>query len=296
MRLKLLGLLLIAAFSCWWLLPRRTALPIAANSQCQLPLSYRLAAIDSAFDLSPQDARQQIDTAAQLWNQAAGRTLFIADASNGFPIRFVYDERQQRLLESSLLLRNLQRYDQRITEQQQDFNARLSDFQQRQQHFSAQDQALAADIGSFNQRASQADSAVAAELGREQAALLSRQKEHALQAEQLEAEQQRLQSQQQMLNDMINERNNMLPTEPVGNALAEVGVLEQRGSQRQMTIFAYKDRHSLQLTLLHEFGHALGIGHLDNPTAVMHAALTGQQDQLSAADLAAFEKICPPKY
>jgi hypothetical protein len=296
MRLKLLGLLLIAAFSCWWLLPPRTALPIAANSQCQLPLFYRLAAIDSAFDLSPQDAQQQIDTAAQLWNQAAGRTLFIADASNGFPIRFVYDERQQRLLESSLLQRNLQRYDQRITEQQQDFNARLSDFQQRQQHFSAQDQALAADIGSFNQRASQADSAVAAELGREQAALLSRQKEHALQAEQLEAEQQRLQSQQQMLNDMINERNNMLPTEPVGNALAEVGVLEQHGSQRQMTIFAYKDRHSLQLTLLHEFGHALGIGHLDNPTAVMHAALTGQQDQLSPADLAAFEKICPPKY
>lgn len=295
MRLKLLGCLLLASLFWWWLQPPRAGLPITGNPGCQLPLSYRLAAIDEAFGLSLHDAQQQIDAAAELWNQAAGRTLFVADATNGFPIRFIYDERQQRLLESSLLQRNLQRYDQRIAEQQQDFNARLTDFQQRQQHFSSQDQALAADIGRFNQRARQADSAIAAQLGREQAELLSRQKEHALQAEQLEAEQQRLQSQQQMLNDMINERNNLLPTQPVTSALAEVGLLEQRGAQRQMTIFAYKDRHSLQLTLLHEFGHALGIGHLDNPAAVMHAALTGQQDQLSADDLNAFRQICPTK-
>lgn len=294
MRWKLLLSLLMAVLLWWWLQPPRAGSPIAGNAGCQLPLSYRLAGIDAAFGLSHVAAQQQIDAAAQLWNQAADRTLFVADASHGFPIRFIYDERQQQLLESSLLQRNLQRYDQRIAEQQQDFNARLTDFQHRQQHFSRQDQALADDIERFNQRAHQADSAIAAQLGREQAELLSRQKEHAMQAEQLEAEQQRLQSQQQMLNDMITERNNLLPAQPETRALAEVGLLEQQGSQRQMTIFAYKDRHSLQLTLLHEFGHALGIGHLDNPAAVMHAALTGQQDQLSTDDLNAFQQICPP--
>lgn len=296
MRWKLLLSLIMAVLLWWWLQQPRAGSPIAGNAGCQLPLSYRLAGIDAAFGLSHVAAQQQIDAAAQLWNQAAGRTVFVADASHGFPIRFIYDERQQQLLESSLLQRNLQRYDQRIAEQQQDFNARLTDFQQRQQHFSNQDRALAGDIKRFNQRARQADSAIAAQLGREQAELLSRQKEHAMQAEQLEAEQQRLQSQQQMLNDIINERNNLLPAQPVSRTLAEVGLLEQQGSQRQMTIFAYKDRHSLQLTLLHEFGHALGIGHLDNPAAVMHAALTGQQDQLSADDLHAFRQMCPTKH
>lgn len=291
MRLKLLMLLLLSALLWAWFAWQHNAAS-GQSSGCGQPLSYRLDSIDPAFSLTRAKAQQALDQAAMQWNQAIGQQLLIHDPVHGFPVRFVYDERQQQLLQQALLQRNVSRYDQHIQSLQQDFSARLAELQQRQQQFAAQDLQLANDIRQFNQQAREASQASRAALGREQALLLSRQKEHALVAEQLEAEQQKLQDQQALLNATIAERNALLPGKAPA-ALAEVGLLEQQGEQRRISIFAYQDPQALQLTLLHEFGHALGLGHLPAPDAVMHAWL-GEQQQLTADDIAALQQRCKP--
>ena len=290
-----LRLLLISAAALLWYFwpePAPTRAPLASKAaSCDQLISWRLDSIDPAFDLSAEQALPLIQDAASQWNQALGKEVLRYDPTQGFPIRFVFDARQQQQLEQLMLERNLHRYDNRIEDQQQDFEQQLAEFQQLKDAFADKDQQLAADIKAFNEKAQQADPGAAALLGKEQAELLSRQKEHALEAEQLDAFGEKLQDRQQQLNNIIADRNALIPArQPTG--LAEVGLLEQRGATRSMTIFAYKDAHHLSLTLLHEFGHALGLDHLADRSSIMHSQLNGSQQQLTSADIQAWQQQC----
>lgn len=287
-------LLLLAAVLLWifWPAPAPLKAPLGSkNASCDQTILWRLDSIDPAFALSTEDALPLIHAAAARWNQALGKEVLRYDAQQGFPIRFVFDARQQQQLEQLMLERNLTRYDDRISDQQQDFEQQLAEFQQQKTVFEAKDRQLAADIASFNNQAQQADPGAAALLGKQQAELLSRQKEHALEAEQLDALSEKLQDRQQQLNNLIADRNALLPTQQA-TGLAEVGLLEQRGAQRSMTIFAYKDAHHLTLTLLHEFGHALGIDHLTESSSIMFSQLNGSQQDLTSADIQAWRQQC----
>ncbi len=287
-------LMLLAAVLLWafWPKPAPEQAPLASKqASCDQPIRWRLDKIDPAFGLSQAQALPLITDAAAQWNQALGTEVLRYDPEHGFPIRFVYDQRQQQQLEQLMLQRNLHRYDDRISDQQQDFERQLAEFQQQKNAFAQKDQQLATDIRQFNEKAQQADPGAAALLGREQAELLSRQKEHALEAEQLDAFSEKLQDRQQQLNSLITDRNALLPAQQSAG-LAEVGVLQQQGAQRSMTIFAYKDAHYLTLTLLHEFGHALGLDHLTDSASIMHHQLSGAQQQLTAADISAWRQHC----
>lgn len=287
-------LLLLAALLLWVFWPDNTPVkPLSASktASCDQLIRWRLDSIDPAFGLGAEQALPLLQDAANQWNQALGKEVLLYDAQAGFPIRFVFDARQQQQLEQLLLERNLHRYDNRIEDQQRDFEQQLAEFQKLKDDFAEKDRLLAADIQAFNQKAQQADPGAAALLGKEQAELLSRQKEHALEAEQLDALTEKLQDRQQQLNNTIADRNALIPEQqPTG--LAEVGLLEQRGANRTMTIFAYKDAHHLTLTLLHEFGHALGLDHLADRSSIMHSQLNGAQQGLTSADIQAWRQQC----
>lgn len=287
-------LLLLAALLLWVFWPATAPvnkLPASKTASCDQLIRWRLDSIDPAFGLGAEQALPLLQDAANQWNQALGKEVLRYDPQQGFPIRFIFDARQQQQLEQLLLERNLHRYDNRIEDQQRDFEQQLAEFQKLKDDFAEKDRLLAADIQAFNQKAQQADPGAAALLGKEQAELLSRQKEHALEAEQLDALTEKLQDRQQQLNNTIADRNALIPEQqPTG--LAEVGLLEQRGANRTMTIFAYKDAHHLTLTLLHEFGHALGLDHLADRSSIMHSQLNGAQQGLTSADIQAWQQQC----
>ena len=218
--------------------------------------------------------------------------MFRYDSLDGFAIDFVYDARQQQLLEQARLTRNLARYDDTIDQRLQHLQQQAASLKARQHQFEQANQQFAADAAAFEQQARHATSNERSHLLAQQQQLQQRQQQLQQQAEELNDEQQRLIRQQQYLNETVADRNALLPQQAEPLAAAEVGVMQIQGRQRQMTIFAYTSIEALELTLLHEFGHALGLGHTAGPASVMYYALSAQQQGLSREDIQTLQQQC----
>jgi hypothetical protein len=258
---------------------------------CQIPVLWRIGQLDPAFALSADQAEQGAHNAAAQWNTAFGQELFRYDSVNGFPINFSYDERQQNMLQQALLERNLERYDTNIDQRAATLKQQSERLQQRQREFEQQNQQLAADIAEFQQRAANVSQREAAALQQQQQQLQQRQQKLQQQAERLNEQQAQLLRENHYLNETVTDRNALLvDQQPL--MVSEVGLMEVTYQQRKMTIFAYSTPAALQLTIAHEFGHALGLGHTDSVNSVMHFALNPGQLNLTAEDIAALKQQC----
>lgn len=301
-RIVFYSLLLFASYQLLWaMLNKDSKLPMVLQNYaddamqqylCQIPVSWRIGTLDPAFNLDLDQAEQAAHAAAMQWNAAFGTELFRYDSIDGFPINFAYDERQQQLLQQALLQRNIERYDSNIASRLNTLRQQNQRLQQRQQAFAELNQQYAADIATFESRVQQASSRDRSALQQQQQQLQQRQQQLQQQADALNAEQEQLLREQRYLNDTVADRNALLPGQEESAVTPEVGLMQIRGRSREMTIFAYKTLNDLQLTMAHEFGHALGVGHTDGENDVMHFAITQQQSRLTAADIQALKTQC----
>lgn len=265
--------------------PQAVAHAEQIQTPCRWPLAWRLGELDPAFQLSRQDAIFYIEQASQQWQQAIGKMLFVQDQQRGFAIDFRFDARQQQLLQQQLLQRNLQRYEQAIAPGLQQLPVRASLLQQQIDEFNQQQQLLQQQITQWQPQ--QADAAAR----RQQ--LLQQQRQLKQQADWLEQQRLQLQRDQDYLNETIRQRNELLPVDRHQRTGSfAVGNMATQGQQRQMTIFAFASPQQLVSTLVHEFGHAIGIGHTTEPASMMYPSQQPEQQQLTETDLAAFTAVC----
>ncbi len=273
----IVSLLVILALcgNLWWLSQRQSSAP--AVLQCQIPIRWRLANVDEKFKLSQQQALDAIRLAAQAWNQQLGLVAFVEDPQSGFPINFIYDERQQQLLANQRLARNVGRYDEYLQQLATDLTALSAEHQQQLQSFNQQKQQLSAEI---------AAGAV------ERSRIQQQQKELQLLADGLNALAEKINDKNRHYQESLQDRNQLLQDAAPSGKIAEVGLLLRTGSLLEMRIFAYRDEAILVRTLTHEFGHALGLSHLPETDAIMHDMLSAEQNLLTPADVQAALKLC----
>lgn len=268
-------------------------------AQCPVPLLYRLGTIDESFSLSEAEAKANIAAAASVWEEAVSRDLFIYDESADFVINFVFDERQETLNHEQSERQELDQTRDKnaaVLEQVESLQVQYDDLAQDYQTDVAQyEQDLAtynADVNTYNDRGGAPPDKFS----------------------ELEDERVRLSRVADTLSDTAKELNDLV---------AEINELSERGNQlvndynrevhiyneefgfaREFTqgdyqgdninIYTFADKEELINVLSHEFGHALGIGHVETSGSVMYYLMedTDSVTNLSTDDTLAFLDTC----
>jgi len=257
---------------------------------CEVPISWRIGKLDPAFNLTRMEAEAIGRHAAALWNDAVGKTLFVYNDVNGFPINFSYDERQQEILRDTLLKSNIASYDLVIDNHFDVMQFQEEDLRQQLQKFAQEKAKLAKDIASLERQL--AAGVPTQKLENQRRQLVQRQNDLQTEAEWLNEQQEQLQWQQQNINATIRDRNDLLPTSQRPRVNFEMGLMQIDKMQRTMTIFAFHSHKDLVLTMAHEFGHALGIDHTEAADSLMYMSFTTSQQDITVADLNAFSQQC----
>lgn len=266
---------------------------------CPVPLSYRLGELDESFSLSEADAKEQLSTAEEQWERTVNRDLFVYDDSAQFTINFIFDERQEqtdaeareRRYLDGLLAENEELFE-AVDVAKVEFDKLNSVYQKRAEAYEQRLEEYNTTVLNYNDRGG-----APAEV-----------------YEELEAERRSLDAEATELSALVDELNslaskiNRLSAE--GDKLVETYNKDVKdynqsfGQSREFTqgdyqgdsinVYTFSSENELQAVLLHEFGHALGIDHVEASSSVMYYLLedTGITPRFTADDLAAFYQIC----
>jgi hypothetical protein len=272
-------------------------------SPCQEPLTYRIGTVDEQFGLSREEFSVLVGKAASVWGAPLSRELFREEPEGKIVINLVYDYRQ----EASDKLKRLNYAISNTRDSYQELKVR---FETLKDEFEQKKQALEEELNDYNEqvRAFNEEN----KTGRRQGGVteevyqrLQREKEN------LNTIQEHLQSRQVELKEMADTLNSMVIVineiamehnlgtvsyrdegRKLGDEFSK-GHYARKGFKENITIYQFDGDQGLVRVLVHEFGHALGLGHNNDTHAVMHRLVQDEKSyDLTPADIAALEARC----
>ncbi|ENU29435.1 hypothetical protein F991_02666 [Acinetobacter sp. CIP-A165] len=249
----------------------------------ETPIHYRIAEIDPRFNLSSQQVLELTQQAANIWTQETGKQHFIYDPHAKFSIHLVYDERQQQSTHRVQSLDQISQQQKQWENQHQQLQHVKDEIEKttalltnKQAQLTAQFQQYNADVQQFNQQRSSSKN-LANQLAQRQKIL--QQQAATLQHDMLLHNQKTQQINQEIKN--LNQKNQQLVA--AANQFNQVFQprLFHKGhfNGKQIVIYEFTTADDLRLTLAHEFGHALGLAHTDDPKSLMYPVIQQQNLQ-----------------
>ena len=244
-------------------------------SPCSTPISYKLGEIDSGFNETSQQFLGDIHQAVMIWEVAYGKQLFVYDPKAILTVNFIYDERQALTNQINNLDNQLSTEKSSLTPQMQEYQAKVHTFEQQLSELNSQ-------IAYWNSKGGAPKDVY----------------------DQLLAQQNNLKQQAAELNQMAQTLNRATDTynAQVGELNQTVGSLDQVAqvkpeeglydpNNNTISIYYNHGHDELVHTLAHEFGHALGMQHEDNPDAIMYTQ-TNLNITPTSEDLAQLRQVC----
>jgi hypothetical protein len=262
------------------------------------PLAYSIGSFDPRFGLTRQDFLAAAAEAEGIWEKAAGRQLFRSQAEAPFKLNLVYDERQERTIEAkkmraaidskgrsydALVWQHARRLE-RMKESGKRHDAAAAALQKRLDEHNAT-------VASWNERGG-APGQEYIRLDRELAEI--RRGEEGL--ERLRTD---FNDDVTAVNDLVAQINELAETNNLEVTYYNGKFVESREFEQGVydgtgiTIYQFTGMPELRLALVHEFGHALGFGHVDEPAAIMYYKMEKQdavKPALAPADLEMLRK------
>lgn len=270
---------------------------------CANPITYKVNSFDIRFGISKDYFLGALSDAEAIWEKPIGRELFSYQPDGDLKINLIYDYRQEATAK-------LQKLGFIVNDDQASYDALKTKYDTLKAQYAGDKAALEAGIADFEARQREYEKAVTAWNNRRHGG--SKEEYDRLNAERtaLNTEAEELNQLQANLNEEADNINALVVTL---NRLVETLQLQvdkynaiggSRGSEfeegnyqsgpdgQQIDIYEFEDRNKLVRVLAHEFGHALGLDHVEDSSAIMYRLNNGINGELTSTDLDALKKLC----
>jgi len=247
------------------------------SNPCDKPIAYSIGTVDSGFRVSDDYFLSAVREAEGMWEKASGKNLFEYSEGKGMKVNLIYDYRQ----DSTITLNNLDN----VLEADEDYyNSLKSEYEAYVSEHDRNNSQLSSLVSEYNQtgfRKKNAEQALAQ--------IRALEEENNSLVDKINELGKKINEFAQKYNANIADYNEM--TKSLDSEF-EQGNYKSDMQFREIDIYQFDNRETLVAVLVHEMGHALELGHVDNPSDIMYSVGGGGSQSITEEDLSELGKIC----
>ncbi|MDZ7715554.1 MAG: matrixin family metalloprotease [Balneolaceae bacterium] len=273
-------------------------------SSCEEPLTWRIASIDSRFDLDEKTLKQLASEAANLWSNAVGQEVLAYSDSGKVAINLIYSNAQKFTDDEQSLSENINKKKLHYETLEQHYRQLSFRYNQKLIEFDEVNTRLQKTQKEYQQIASRWNTGMV--VSKEENEKLDKlkdkisrlHKESEKKLTELNALIVRMYEQSIAVNNLADRINELIYQHREkfrSKQTFHQGAYFKAAEKRKINIYQFDDLDKLRLVLAHEMGHALGLGHVNNSRSVMYYLMEFQNArnlQLSQEDIDAIKKKC----
>ncbi len=248
---------------------------LLSYSLCEEPIRYKVDTVDPKFELPKDEFLADVNQSAQIWNNSINKNLFVYDPNGQLSVNLIYDERQS-------LSTQINQMEDTVNLDKQSLNPKVSEYEKLSKEFKQKVDNLNKKIEEWNNKGGAPEDEYK-KIVEEQKSLQEEGNRLNAMAQSLNLSTREFNSQVGKLNQTISTFNSAIEQRP------EEGIF--KGGENRIEIYFYISKNELIHTSAHEFGHALGLDHSDNPKAIMYFK-TNQTIIPTIDDKKALEDFC----
>ncbi len=269
------------------------------NAPCAQPIYYHLGVFDTRFNISKVDFLSAVDEATLIWEKALGKDLFSPSTEGRLDINLVYDDRQalaeknrtltaqvdtQKVSADAIKAQFLSLQN-RLDERKKEYEALVSEFEKAQDSYNTE-------VRLWNRKGG-APKDEYEKLNNDKDALVAFQARVETKRLEVNALVDEINALVKKYNYLVGTVNSTISTinKDAGKEFEEGEFISDRNGER-INIYEFGNHQVLVRVLAHEFGHALGLDHNDNPDSIMYYLNNSKNMKLTAEDTAAVKAVC----
>ena len=242
---------------------------------CDKPLEYSIGKFSTQFGVSREDFKKYLAESEVVWEKTLGKDLFVYNPTADFKINLIYDQRQLETVQKqktefglSAIENTFKKVDSQFNTFKNEYDKRVASHDRAIAVFESKEMAYEKEVIFWNSKGG---------APKEKFEELERDRVY------LNAEAVRLNEEVSTLNRLSNELNILLKER--NSKAAEYNKVAENYNEKynhglefnqaeytgkEINIYQFNTKNNLILAMTHEFGHALGMKHVENPKSIMY--------------------------